>query len=129
PALCDDYLSPRDPFDSHELVEFCRKLPYPLRLGGRLQRRYLSSSGSLSRVPNDEEARLARAARRVLGRTRASSLYHADLLAASAAILDILVEPGTLARGQTREQAARRLTAELGRRRPCPVLSGPPPPG
>jgi hypothetical protein len=39
-------------------------------------------------------------------------------------MLDILVEPRTLARGQMREQAARRLIRELGRRRPFHLLSG-----
>jgi hypothetical protein len=75
-------------------------------------------------VPHDEEGTLARAARRALGHRRARPLYHADLLGASAPILEILVEPRTLARGQIREQAARRLIAELGRRRPFHLLSG-----
>jgi asparagine synthetase B (glutamine-hydrolysing) len=133
-----DDLAPRDPFDDLHVVEFCRRMPTHWRAGGRLERAYVSRFPELAALPSPKE----RLAPRLTGRRRALALrrvragnrvrtagerifgtawsgdrhglgdYTADLRRASGSVLEILLEPRTIARGQLRREPVARLVRE-----------------
>lgn len=137
-SLFSDDLVPRDPFDDAALVEFCRRLPTPLRDGGALQMSYLRGFPALASLPSPKDGLRPRTTgwRRQLagwnirvqrgGRRRLDNLvgpswwpvrrgladYATDLRRTGADLLGILLEPRTLARGQLQEDAVRRLVAD-----------------
>lgn len=145
-----DDLAPRDPFDDTAVVEFCRRMPSAWRRGGRLQKRYLQGFGPIAALPSPKDGvaprldgrrealarfgvRVRRAARARVERAgglrwlpNKSGLgdYAHDLRGASSPLLDLLLEPRTLARGQVREEPVRRLIGELrgGKKRHTRVL-------
>jgi hypothetical protein len=123
--LFDDELAPRDPFDDHDLIDFCRRMPERFRRGGTLQRTYLAQFPELVTVPNAQDGlppgafglrrraaafsvRAYDAARRRAGLdvTRGIGDYAADLN--HGWLLDVLLEPRTLERGQLRAAPVRR---------------------
>jgi hypothetical protein len=130
-----DDLAPRDPFADGALIELCRRMPARFRAGGYIQRAYLRRSPVLAALPNPKDglapaltgrawsaARVATKARRrgreALDRAlgprwwpdrRGLGDYASDLRSGSSHLLDILLEPRTLARDQLREEAIRRL--------------------
>jgi hypothetical protein len=140
-----DDLAPRDPLANRKLLDLCRLMPERLRQNGVLQRAYLDAFPELAGVvsPKDGVAPGLRGRRRQISvyavkarrRSRAridAALgfrwlsarrgigdYASDLRTASRPLLDLLLEPRTLDRGQLREEPVRRLIAELaaGRRR------------
>lgn len=148
--LFADDLIARDPYVDRELLELCRRLPWSLRLGGRLQQEYLRTVPGLAGVcnPKDGVAPSLQGARRsaayavVKARRRTARLlddcvgprwrtqqdgladYAAELRNGSRELLSVLLEPRTLERGQVRPQAVQRLVAETlsGRRRHTMVL-------
>jgi asparagine synthetase B (glutamine-hydrolysing) len=144
PAIVADHFAIRDPLADDRLVEFSRRLPYRLRLGGTLERALLRRSPEVAAVRSPKDGlppaatgwreRTARVeergrravrsrARRLLGRTlvpdsRGVGDYAADLRGESAHLLDLLLEERTLQRGQLNEEGVRRLVAEtLGGKR------------
>ena len=136
--LFRDDLTPCDPFHDRDLVDFCRRMPEPMRLDGRLQRAYLRQFPALIAVPSPKDGlppalvgrrrKLAAAAVKVQRRGRALlearltypwrlrseglGDYAHDLRLAGAELLGILLEPRTLARGQLRDEGVRRLVSE-----------------
>jgi len=134
-----DDLAPRDPFDDRAFLEFCRHMPSAWREGGRLQRHYLRRFEAIAALPSPKEGlpprldgvrrSVARAGVRIRRSARARieraagvrwlpdrhglGDYAHDLRGASSPVLDILLEPRTLARGQLREEAVRGLIREL----------------
>jgi hypothetical protein len=145
-----DDLAPRDPFDDLAFLERCRRMPSAWREGGRLQKHYLRRFEAIAALPSPKEGvppglqgvrrAVARTGVRIRRRARASvegaagvrwlpdrhglGDYARDLRGASSPLLDILLEPRTLARDQLREVAVRRLIRELrsGRERHTRVL-------
>jgi hypothetical protein len=130
-GLFGDDLAPRDPFDDHDLVEFCRRMPERFR-GGLVQNAYLRRFPELASIPNATgglapglagrrakvavhinrtRARLARrlAPNRFIAQQGIGD-YAADLRHGK--LLEVLVEPRTLERGQLREEGVRRLIDE-----------------
>ena len=137
--LFADDLAPRDPYDDSEVVEFCRRMPERFRLGGRLQRAYLSRFPELGAIPNTKDhlrpsvngrrrvvATKALRARQTL-RAGADQLlgpawwrsreglgdYATDLRAAGGDLLGLLLEPRTLERGQLRPEPVRSLVDDV----------------
>lgn len=136
--LFADELAPRDPFDDHDLVDFCRRMPERFRRGGVLHRAYLREFPDLAAVRNTKDGlppavvgprrrllRLGIRARKGLNTRLEARLgpgrwrtdhgigdYAADLRRDGADLLRILLEPRTLDRGQLREQSVRRLVDE-----------------
>jgi hypothetical protein len=127
--LFDDELAPRDPFDDHDLIDFCRRMPERLRRGGTLQRTYLAQFPELVAVRNAQDGlppgafglrrriaafsvRAYDAARRRAGLevTRGIGDYATDLN--HGRLLDVLLEPRTLDRGQLRAASVWRLINE-----------------
>lgn len=134
-GLFVDDLAPRDPFADGPLIELCRRMPARFRSGGYIQRAYLRRSPALAALPSPKDgfapaltgrawsaARVATKARRrgreALDRAlgphwwpdrRGLGDYASDLRGGSSRLLDILLEPRTLARDQVREEAIRRL--------------------
>ena len=149
-ALFLDELAPRDPYADGELIELCRRMPARFRAGGYIQRAFLRRFPELSGLPSPKDglapsltgrrlssARLATRARRKSRATLDRALgpawwparhglgdYASDLRGRSSALLDVLLEPRTLARGQLREETVRRLIREVrgGRARNTKVL-------
>jgi asparagine synthase (glutamine-hydrolysing) len=143
--LFADDLAPRDPLADRELIDFCRRMPERLRQDGVLQRAFLGGFPELAGFvsPKDGVAPGLRGRRRRLSiyvvkarrksRARIDDTlgfrwisaqrgigdYASDLRTASRPLLDVLLEPRTLERGQLRQEPVRRLIAELetGRRR------------
>lgn len=141
--LFADDLAPRDPFHDIELIDFCRRMPEWARIGGELQRAYLTQFPGLAAVSSPKDGlapalsgrrrRLAalavRARRGVRARldtrlgpgwhpsSRGLGDYASDLRQAGAGLLSILFEPRTLGRGQLREEPMRRLVDETLRGR------------
>lgn len=129
--LFADDLAPRDPFDDHDLVEFCRHMPERFR-HGLVQKSYLRRFPGLARIPNAHDGvapgltgtrkRLAtqvnrtrdglerRLARNRLMARQGIGDYAADLR--HGGLLELLLEPRTLERGQLREEGVRRLIDE-----------------
>ena len=149
--LLSDDVTPRDPHADAALIELCRRMPERLRRGGVLQRAYLSWFPELAAVRNPKEgvppsltgrrrelglfgARVRGRARNVLERRigvaalashRGIGDYSADLRAAGGRpLLELLLEPRTLARGQLREDGVRDLVEDVlgGRRRQTRAL-------
>jgi asparagine synthase len=141
-----DELAPRDPYDDRDLLDFCRRMPEHFRVGGVLQRAYLNGFLDLAAVPNARDelpvalngtrrraAEFRIRARRAL-RTRIDARlgtgwsprrggigdYATDLRLAGRGLLEVLLEPRTLARRQIRAEPARRLVEETlsGRAKP-----------
>jgi asparagine synthase/glutamine amidotransferase-like protein len=130
-GLFGDDLAPRDPFDDHDLVEFCRRMPERFR-GGLVQNAYLRRFPALAKIPNatgglapgltGRQAKVAvhinRARARLARRLAPNRFiaqqgigdYAADLRHGK--LLEVLVEPRTLERGQLREAGVRRLIDE-----------------
>jgi asparagine synthase len=127
--LFADELAPRDPYDDHDLVDFCRRMPEAFRRGGTLHRAYLRQFPDLAAVPNTKDGlapgltgrrrRLAAYSLRARdGFKRRAGLevnhgigdYAADLR--HGRLLDVLLEARTLDRGQLREATVRRLVEE-----------------
>ena len=143
PRLIEDHFAVRDPYGDAELGDFLRRLPYELRLGGRLQQVYLRQFPALARVRSPKEGlppilggRLERAALRAVKLRRAAGaladtrlpgrlgLGHgpfADiapgLRSGNGELLNILLEERTLRRGQLRAEPVRRLVNETVRGR------------
>jgi asparagine synthase (glutamine-hydrolysing) len=141
--LFADDIAPRDPFGDADLIDFCRRMPERLRLGGTLQRGYLARFPALAglRNPKDglapsltgwrrraatEALRVRRRARRALDDTVVLSSrpnragladYAGELRNGSAGLLSILLEPRTLDRGQIRRAGVTRLVEETLRGR------------
>jgi len=133
-----DDLAPRDPYADGAVVDLCRRMPESLRRGGRLQCALLQRVPALSRPvspklgfsPGLTGRRRALAERRVKVTRKARHWledvvgvsrwpdrrglgdYATDIRTGSAELLSILLERRTLARGQLREDAARRLVDE-----------------
>ena len=149
--LLSDDVTPRDPHADAALIEFCRRMPERLRRGGMLQRAYLSRFPELAEVRNPKDgvppsltgrrrelgllgARVRGQARNVLERRigvtalashRGIGDYSTDLRAAGGRpLLELLLEPRTLARGQLREDGVRDLVEDVlgGRRRQTRAL-------
>jgi asparagine synthase (glutamine-hydrolysing) len=134
--LFTDFLAPRDPYDDYDLVDRLRRMPDSFRVAGAIQQAYLRRFPELAAVRNAgdeippglsgrrrkvEELRI-RARRGIRRRVDArlgprwwpvrSGLgdYATDLRGEDgAALLGVLLEPRTLARGQIREEAVRAL--------------------
>jgi hypothetical protein len=141
--LFRDDLAPRDPFDDPELIELCRRMPRVMRRAGQLQCLYLQRFPALASVRSPKDGlspsltgrrrRLAalrvkagrrlraEAERRVgvrrLPDRRGLGDYATELRGGSRALLDVLLEPRTLARGQLREETVRRLLSDTRRGR------------
>jgi asparagine synthetase B (glutamine-hydrolysing) len=143
--LFADDLITRDPFADPELIEFCRRMPESLRQDGVLQRASLNASPQLTALPSPKDGlpprlqgrrrrlslRVVRARRRTRAQLEATLGFHwlpnrsgiadyaDDLRTHGRPLLDVLLEPRTLARGQVREEGVRKLVDELlaGRRR------------
>jgi asparagine synthetase B (glutamine-hydrolysing) len=134
--LFADFLAPRDPYDDHDLVDRLRRMPDSFRETGEIQKAYLRRFRELAAVRNarDEippeltgrrrkERELRVRARRGIRRRVDARLgprwwpvrsglgdYATDLRREGGAeLLGILLEPRTLARGQLREDAVRKL--------------------
>jgi asparagine synthetase B (glutamine-hydrolysing) len=133
--LFRDDLVPRDPFHDLDVLEHCRHMPEELRIGGNLHRAYLRRFPHLASVLNPKDGlpahlvgrprqaaavtlRVRRGARKALHRVRGRAFvpregglgdYSVDLRSESRRLLNILLEPRTLARGQLREEGVRRL--------------------
>jgi asparagine synthetase B (glutamine-hydrolysing) len=150
PRLYDDHVTTRDPFSDHAVVDLARRLPRRLREHGRLERALVRRFRPLDRLPTTKDgvpprltgrrAMLAGQLVRVRRRTRstlweltgldaarrASGLgdYATDLRRSGSGLLDVLVEPRTLSRGQLREDPVRRLISETmsGRKSHTQVL-------
>ena len=134
--LFTDFLAPRDPYDDYDLIDRLRRMPDSFRETGAIQKAYLRRFPELAAVRNArdeippgltgrrrkaEELRIR--ARRGLRRRVDARLgprwwpvrsglgdYATDLRRGGGAeLLGILLEPRTLARGQIREEAVRRL--------------------
>ncbi len=133
--LFADFLAPRDPYDDYDLVDRLRRMPESFRVTGALQKAYLRRFPELASVKNTrdeippgltgrrrkaEELRVR--ARRGLHRRVDARLgpkwwpahsglgdYATDLRREGAKLLGTLLEPRTLARGQLREDAVRKL--------------------
>jgi hypothetical protein len=134
-----DDLVPRDPYADGPLIEHCRRMPVRFRQAGTVQRAYLRRYPTLADVQNPKDgfapartgvalsvARRAtkwrRRSRRLVDRAlgpawwpdrRGLGDYASDLRAASSPLLDLLLEPRTLARGQLREDVVRRFVADV----------------
>ncbi len=150
PRLHDDHMTTRDPFFDHAVVELARRLPSRLREHGRLERalvrrfrpldrlpttkdgvpprltgRRAELAGQLVRVRREAASTLATLCGRDLSR-RSSGLgdYATDLRRSHSTLLDVLLEPRTISRGQLREEPVRRLisTTMSGRRSHTHVL-------
>jgi hypothetical protein len=145
-----DDIAPRDPYDDHDLIEFCRRMPLTARRAGSLQRAYISGFGALGTFPSPKDGvppvltgvRRRAAVAGVRVRTalqervdaragvawrpdgRGIGDYATDLRSAGAELLGLLLERRTLDRGQLREDAVRRLVRETlaGRARNTRVL-------
>ncbi|MEO8290888.1 MAG: asparagine synthase-related protein, partial [Gaiellaceae bacterium] len=137
--LFADDLGPRDPYDDHALVDTLRRMPEHLRVTGAIQKAYLRRFPELAAVANTRDeippglggrrrqaAELRVRARRSL-RSRVDSTlgprwwpvraglgdYASDLRRPGGPeLLGILLEARTLARGQVREEAVRRMVDE-----------------
>jgi asparagine synthase/glutamine amidotransferase-like protein len=148
--LFADDLAPRDPYDDHELVDFLRHMPERFRQGERVQRAFLSAVPRLGDVPTTRDRlapsvdgtrrRLALGALRAKRELRGAADrmlgpawwpnrdglgdYAADLRRGGAELLEILLEPRTIARGQLRPESVRALVSETlnGRARNTRVL-------
>lgn len=133
-----DELAPRDPYDDRDLLDFCRRMPEHFRVGGALQRTYLNRFPELAAVPNakDELPLALDGARRWAAQLRIRARrslrahidarvgpgwwpsrsglgdYATDLRVGGRGLLEILLEPRTLARGQLRADPVRRLVEE-----------------
>jgi len=134
--LFRDFLAPRDPYDDYDLVDRLRRMPNQFRESGAIQKAYLRRFPELAAVRNArdeippglagrrrkaEELRIR--VRRGLRRRVDARLgpkwwpvrsglgdYATDLRSAEGAqLLGLLLEPRTLARGQIREEAVRKL--------------------
>jgi asparagine synthetase B (glutamine-hydrolysing) len=134
--LYADELAPRDPFKDAEFVEFCRRVPDALRIDGNLEIAYLRQFPALARVRSPKDGlppaltglRRKLAARVVRVRRRGRWLqsrrhrlgrgigdYTTDLATGGRELLDILLEPRTIDRGQVREDVVRSLIDDLMR--------------
>jgi asparagine synthetase B (glutamine-hydrolysing) len=133
--LFRDDLVARDPFHDLDVVDHCRDIPEELRIGGNLHRAYLRRNPQLASVLNPKDGlpahlvgrrrqaaaaalRVRRGALKALQGVRGRPFvardaglgdYSVDLRGESRRLLDILLEPRTLARGQLREEGVRRL--------------------
>ncbi len=138
PHLHDDHITTRDPFSDHAVVELARRLPRRLRENGRLERALvrrfrpldrprLTADGVPPRLTGGraelaaQMVRVSRRARSTLsgltglnaaGRAKGLGDYASDLRLSESKLLDVLVEPRTLSRGQLREEPVRRMIAE-----------------
>jgi hypothetical protein len=138
PRVHDDHVTTRDPFFDHAVVDLARTLPTRLREDGRLERALVRRFRPLDRLPTTKDGvpprltgwraqvagQLVQARRRTTSRLQAlagrdvhrrtSGLgdYATDLRRSNSALLDLLVEPRTLSRGQLREAPIRRLISE-----------------
>jgi asparagine synthetase B (glutamine-hydrolysing) len=134
-----DDLAPRDPYDDRELIDKLRRMPERLRVGADVQREFLRRLPELGALPNTKDelapglaGRRRQAAefgvhlRRGLRRRVDARIgprwwpvrsglgdYATDLRRGGGELLGILLEPRTLARGQMREQAVRRMISDL----------------
>ncbi len=143
--LFADDLAARDPLSDAALIEFCTRMPNALRQGGALQRAYLDRFPDLASLRNPKDGlpprlrgRRRRVASAIVKARRRSHArldeavgfrwlpnrygigdYARDLRAHGRPVLELLLEPRTLERGQLREEPVRRLVDELyaGRRR------------
>ena len=148
--LFADDVTPRDPHADAALIEFCRRMPERLRRGGTLQRAYLARFPELAKIRNPKDGlppsltgrrrefgllsvKVRGQARNVLERRlgvavlpsrRGIGDYGTDLRAAGRPLLELLLEPRTLARGQFREDGLRHLVEDVlgGRRRQTRAL-------
>jgi asparagine synthetase B (glutamine-hydrolysing) len=98
PTLFEDHFAARDPFADHDLVDFARRLPLRLRVGGRLQHLFLAQHAELAGLPSG--AKRSRLLRRRTARQEGIGSYAADLRDASRRLLDILVDDRTRQREQ-----------------------------
>jgi asparagine synthase (glutamine-hydrolysing) len=133
--LFTDFLAPRDPYEDYDLIDRLRRMPEGFRVTGAIQKAYLRRFPELASVRNTrdeippgltgrrrkvEEMRIR--ARRGLRRRVDARLgprwwpvrsglgdYATDLRREGAELLETLLEPRTLARGQLREDAVRKL--------------------
>jgi hypothetical protein len=133
--LFTDFLAPRDPYEDYDLIDRLRRMPEGFRVTGAIQKAYLRRFPELASVRNTrdeippgltgrrrkvEEMRIR--ARRGLRRRVDARLgprwwpvrsglgdYATDLRREGAELLGTLLEPRTLARGQLREDAVRKL--------------------
>ena len=141
--LFRDDLPPRDPFDDPELIELGRRMSTALRRAGQLQCHYLRRFPALASVRSPKDGlppaltgrrrRLAafrvkaqrrfraeaegRVGLRRLPDHRGLGDYATELRGGSSALLDVLLEQRTLARGQLREETVRRLLSDTQRGR------------
>jgi asparagine synthetase B (glutamine-hydrolysing) len=130
-----DDLAARDPYADADVIELARRMPEPLRCGGRLQCTLLQRVPELGdpispklgfsprlagrrRELATHRVKVTRKTRGLLDSIVGVSLwpdrrglgdYAADLRSGSAELLSIILEPRTLSRGQIREDAVRRL--------------------
>jgi hypothetical protein len=143
--LFRDDLVARDPFHDAEVVDHCRHIPEELRIGGVLHRAYLRRYPDLASVLNPKDGlpahlvgrrreaaavalRARRGARKALYLARGRRFvprgagigdYARDLRGESRRLLDVLLEPRTLARGQLRGEGVRHLVEETLAGRLC----------